>query len=162
MGSSSCVRNGVSRASSCPDIEGITTISSNCASTSVPSSVLAKVRFFSELDGRKSNPHPDGHYSRKAVALGNQLAGKQIPNTVHSPDGLSKVTAAYFESRGEDHVSLSVRGRIGILNLNLGSGVAAEVLRAADSLCNTSDEGANGLYKLILVGRLATAYKAKM
>lgn len=109
-------------------------------------------------------PTSDGYYSKKAVALWDQLAGKQTPITVQSPDGSSQVVARYVENARDYRVNLSVRGRIGALTVNIGPGVGSELLWASDSrsfFVTTSDQGANGLYRLILVGRFGDELQSK-
>lgn len=125
--------------------------------------MLTVFSFLSAPAGAKP-PNPDGYYSRKAVALWDQLARNQTAITLYSPDGSSQVEAHYIENRGDYHVTLYVKGRIGVLKVNIGLGVGSEVLWAADSesfFVTTSDQGANGLYRLIVVGRFGGRLQSK-
>ncbi len=82
-----------------------------------------------------------------------------MPFKVFSPDGRSSVVAAYSEDRsGESQVRLDVTGALGTLRVDLGPGVASELSWAPDSqgfFVTTSDQGANGSYRVILIERLA-------
>jgi hypothetical protein len=99
-----------------------------------------------------------GMYSHSATAVWERIAGGRVaPLVVHSPDGRSSVEATDVpdSTSGDDHVFLDVSGALGRLHVTLGPGVGSELLWAPDShafFVTTSDEGANGSYRLLIVG----------
>jgi len=96
-----------------------------------------------------------GTYSRQAVNLWSHAAGDAQPFEVLSPDKKSVVWARYIEDQDEK-VLLDVSGDIGSIKIDLGPGVNSELLWSKDSksfFVTTSDQGANGSYRLIVVGR---------
>jgi hypothetical protein len=103
--------------------------------------------------------HTSGFYARSAVKLWEHVAGTPVPFKVSSPDGRSSVVAKYSEDRsGESQVHLDVIGAVGTLRVDLGPGVDSELSWAPDSqgfFVTTSDQGANGSYRVILVERLS-------
>ena len=96
-----------------------------------------------------------GTYSRQAVDLWSHVAGNSQPFKVLSPDKRSLVQARYIEDQDEK-VLLDVSGAIGSIEVDIGHGVDSELLWSPDSesfFVTTSDQGANGSYRLIVVGR---------
>jgi hypothetical protein len=98
-----------------------------------------------------------GTYSRRATDLWSRTAGSSKPFEVLSPDKKSSVRAKYEEdSDGEAKVLLQTDGAIGSIQVDLGPGVGSELLWSPDSksfFTTTSDQGLNGSYRLIVVGR---------
>jgi hypothetical protein len=95
-----------------------------------------------------------GMYARHPITIWDRLAGSPKPLTIGSPDRGSSINAQYAEPNGNSRVTLSVRGDIGTLQVNLGPGVGSELLWRPDSqgfFVTTSDEGANGAYRLVVV-----------
>lgn len=105
--------------------------------------------------GGVAQQQAQGFYSKTATPIWDTIAGSPRPIVISSPDHLSRVTASYIEdSQGNEHVDLEVTGKVGALSANIGPGVGSELLWAADSkafFVTTSDEGANGAYRLIVV-----------
>jgi hypothetical protein len=100
---------------------------------------------------------PSGTYATQATDLWSQIAGGSTPTIVRSPDGQSQVLARYTESKEDERVILEVSGHIGSLNVDIGPGVSSELLWAPDSkafFVTTSDQGANGSYRLIVVSKI--------
>ena len=99
-----------------------------------------------------------GFYSRNAFQIWDRVSGSPVSVVVRSPDHRSWVVARYFDDSAknvDEHVDLDVSGAIGTLHVNLGPGVASELLWAPDSeafFVTTSDQGANGSYHLLVVG----------
>jgi hypothetical protein len=109
------------------------------------------------------SPTP-GFYSRKATPIWDHLAESKEPLVIRSPDGLSLAKAGYFEQGNDEHVSLGVTGAIGATTVSIGPGVGSELLWADDShafFVTTSNEGANGSYRLLVVGRFAGVLQMK-
>lgn len=96
-----------------------------------------------------------GTYSRQAVDLWSNVAGSPQSFEVLSPDKRSAVRAKYVEDLDEKIV-LNVSGAIGVIDVDIGHGVNSELLWSPDSksfFVTTSDQGGNGSYRLIVVGR---------
>jgi|GEM_PF-896145 len=105
-----------------------------------------------------------GNFSAHAVGLWTHVLGERGTATVRSPDSSSSVVARWIRTKSDDDGELGLwsSGAIGTLFVNIGHGVGAELLWAPDSkafFVSTSDEGANGAYRLLVVdkfgGRLA-------
>lgn len=95
-------------------------------------------------------------YSRQASSIWSQIASSSSPVVILSPDNTSEVSARYLKTPGNGRVVLTVSGKIGSLQVDLGPGVGSELLWSPDSksfFVTTSDQGANGTYRLIVVGR---------
>lgn len=102
------------------------------------------------------NPHM-GMYARHPSTIWDSLAGSPKPLTIASPDHESSILAQYSEPNGNSQLDLSVSGDIGALHVNLGPGVGSELVWSPDSqgfFVTTSDEGANGAYRLVVVEKL--------
>jgi len=98
-----------------------------------------------------------GFYSRSAQIIWDRLAGNPAPVVVTSPDHQSKILARWLDHGGQDndeHVVLDVEGALGKLQLDIGPGVASEILWAQDSkafFVTTSNGGGMGDYHLFVV-----------
>lgn len=98
-----------------------------------------------------------GFYSRIASPLWEQVSGSPTPIIVSSPDGSSRVLARWRDAGGKDNdecVVLDVEGKLGKLHIDIGPGVASELLWAPDSkafFVTTSNGGANGDYHLFVI-----------
>jgi hypothetical protein len=107
-----------------------------------------------QASGQQSKP-AQGFYARSATPIWEKIAGSSVPMKISSPDGRSLVIARYSEDRsGDSRVRLRVRGAVGMLTVDLGAGVGSELSWAPDSkgfFVTTSDGGANGPYRVILV-----------
>lgn len=105
-----------------------------------------------------------GFYSRNATPIWDRIAGGKKPLFIRAPDRLSVVRAEYFEQGNDEHVSLVVSGAIGTKTINIGPGIGSELLWAEDShgfFVTTSDEGANGAYRLLVIGRFGGVLQMK-
>lgn len=105
----------------------------------------------------RATPHmePSGFYARHAKPIWDRIAGASSEQLeLPSPDGASQVVASYIET-DDGIVQLTVSGRIGSGKVDIGAGVDSELLWAPDSKAfavTTSDGGANGPYRTIVVG----------
>lgn len=95
-----------------------------------------------------------GFYSQQATPIWDQIAntpGKSVK--IMSPDGKSVATATFIDT--EDFlVRISTQGQIGFGSIDIGPGIGSEMLWSPDSkafFVTTSDDGANGLYRTILI-----------
>jgi hypothetical protein len=94
-----------------------------------------------------------GAFSRHPTDIWSRVAGSDKPLIIKAPDHQSTVRAIYSETTDSD-VKLEVSGRIGSGTVDLGPGVASELLWKPDGsafLVTTSDEGANGSYRTIFI-----------
>lgn len=99
---------------------------------------------------------PAGFYARQAQPIWNRIAGAPTGLRLEAPDRQTHVLARYTETEKTDgEVTLRVRGKLGSGTVSLGAGVNSELLWAPDSRAfavTTSDGGAIGLYRAIVVG----------
>jgi len=105
-----------------------------------------------------------GMFSKNAVDLWSEISGGDKPLKVWSPDKKSVVLAKFIEGRNDEKVVLQVSGAIGSLEVDLGPGVGCELLWSPDSrafFVTTSDQGANGSYRLIVVSEVQGALMAR-
>lgn len=98
---------------------------------------------------------PAGFYARQAQPIWNRIAGAPTGLRLEAPDRQTQVLARYTETEKTDgEVTLRVRGKLGSGTVPLGPGVGSELLWAPNSRAfavTTSDGGANGLYRAIVV-----------
>jgi hypothetical protein len=98
-----------------------------------------------------------GFYSQAAFPLWDQVSGSPTPVVVSSPDRRSRVLARWRDSgckSNDECVVLDVEGTLGKLHIDIGPGVASELLWASDSkafFVTTSNGGAIGDYHLFVV-----------
>ena len=97
-----------------------------------------------------------GIYSSHAAPIWGQL-GSDLNHQVRvtSPDGKS-VAVARFADVGDGYVRITTNGSIGKRTVSLGAGVASELVWSPSSdafFVTTSDDGANGHFRTIVVGR---------
>ncbi len=99
---------------------------------------------------------PAGFYARQAQPIWHRIAGVPAGLQLEAPDRQTHVLARYEETEKTDgEVTLRVRGKLGSGTVSLGAGVNSELLWAPDSgafAVTTSDGGAIGLYRAIVVG----------
>ncbi|MET4898808.1 hypothetical protein RN629_16960 [Sphingomonadaceae bacterium jetA1] len=98
---------------------------------------------------------PAGFYARQAQPIWDRIAGAPTGLRLEAPDRQTHVVARYTETEKTDgEVTLRVRGKLGSGTVSLGPGVGSELLWAPNSRAfavTTSDGGANGLYRTIVV-----------
>jgi hypothetical protein len=116
---------------------------------------LVWIAVFAAIAGvsREAHADPGGFYARNASAIWDKIAGAPpaIKLKLVSPDGKSHVLAHNDPDKG---VVLEVGGRIGSHDVDLGAGVGSELLWSPNSeafAVTTSDDGANGHYRTIVV-----------
>lgn len=105
-----------------------------------------------------------GFYSRRASPIWEKISGSPKPLELPAPDRQSSAVARYVEYGGDEKIVIDVIGRIGRLQVDLGPGVASELLWAPDSnafFVTTSDQGANGSYRLLVVGNFDGTLKMR-
>ncbi|PIC01296.1 hypothetical protein [Caulobacter sp. X] len=105
-----------------------------------------------------------GFYAQQATPIWDQIAnapGKSI--RIVSPDGRSAATATFIDT--EDFlVRIATEGQVGSGSIDIGPGIGSEMLWSPDSkafFVTTSDDGANGLYRTIVVSGGPDGPKAK-
>lgn len=97
---------------------------------------------------------PGGFYAQDASVIWDKIAGAPSSKVIEliSPDGESRVAAHTDPDKG---VALDISGRMGSHHVDIGAGVGSELLWSPDSktfAVTTSDDGANGHYRTIVVG----------
>ncbi|WP_296611011.1 hypothetical protein [Sphingomonas sp.] len=112
------------------------------------------------------NGSADGLYARAAQPIWERIAGgiNRPPLRLKSPDRATTVSVRYVERKGEPAVILQVAGRMGSGHVDIGPGVASELLWAPDSRAfavTTSDQGANGLFRTVVFARGAKGLQVR-
>ena len=96
---------------------------------------------------------PLGTYAAHPVKIWDALSTTNTL-TLESPDRASTLIAVKTVAEGKPGVTLTIRGRIGPLTLDLGRGVGSELVWRSDSrafFVTTSDFGLNGPYRVLVV-----------
>jgi hypothetical protein len=123
---------------------------------------IAAFAFAAALASETTAEQP-GFYARAAVPIWDKIAGAPPSESLDlvSPDGKTSVAAHYDEDKG---VTLQISGRLGVHEVDLGPGVGSELLWSPNSdafAVTTSDDGANGNYRTIVVSSEARGFVVK-